>query len=465
MATATPVSSPYSFSLAGSPNSPLASELAGIAKVVPFTSTEPAGDALIIDGASASVDVATMQRVLDGGSLVAVANPTAALFASIRKLAGAAPGGTPAMVALKKKAKGMGYDFTCVQTPKTSVGANLVAALQTDLIPPPAPRWNPMNAATLAKALGSPAELVGDATLNFGIPQAAYGGCISAFHPQSWTSDSLTCDKVGGGKTQTLNNSYYVDLYVYWVNGYPNTPSYYIVINRLYGSISAGTPVSPAGDTYSEGYCNIYAQIQPNSITDDSGNPLPGCSLLDHSPQNSAPGSATTATSQTLELYGTSSSGPAAIPVTISMNDSVSYPGWGVADLSSGLTTSWQVYQSDGFNFNTHPLDTCNKWFYSLYDSSDNVLAFPSMSFGSVPFDTVTVWKITDSSFNNSGQQSAPAPFSVGFYGEVDHAAAQIHTRKGCNTNNHHQWYFVDSNPYAWNLDLNYVANLQNLAM
>jgi hypothetical protein len=455
MSTAAPAVSKPLVTLAGSASSALIEDLKAVAEVTSASAAGTLGDAVVVDGSTtAALDENLIRGALDGNALVGIASPTAAHLKTIQKLTGSAPGGTPRLVTVRKSKNGKGYDTTCLSPGKITGKGDV------DLAPPP--QQNLSVGSALQTALHSQ-QPVGDAISQLGAPSGAYSGVSRQTNGTSWTSVSLTCDKNGSGKTQTNNQSYYSEAYVYWVNGGTNA-AYYIVICRVYGSVTAGTPagsvVSPLAAA-SEGYTNTYATIGPMRITDSNGNPYAGCTRVDYSPGASdvpANGVITTQTSQTMVLGADTDDGNGAIKIVAAFQDPVSNPGWGVnVNTGSLLYPGWTMYQHDGFNFGVP-----NSNFYALYDSSDNVFPYPSTSFYSVNFDALAVWQITDPSFPSQGQFSAPVSLPVQLSGYVDHGVMQIHGRKGCTTNNNHQLYFDEWVGWSMDFDLADVANLQN---
>jgi len=465
------LSSSQSFGFIGDLSGSLAKQAAISTRLTAFSGSLAQLQGVLVDGqaANAAFSGEVAQKVLEAGGVLAISNPGKEHAEILRSIAGQSPAPGAALVTVKKAAGRSGYHFLVV--PHGNVKQNSISK-QTPL----ASRAEPLKlnvSAVLARALTSDAPV---ATVGGGIaaglipPPKSECGYSSFQSPVSWTAgppqiNGNNDDSTVGGNSLTIEDLFLTEFYVYWVNGVQNSP-YFVVILRQTGPMSLGGTL--ANNQNSLGYFQTNFNIANNTLTDWNRNPLgQGALMSSYSPGSGNTANIPVSISVPMALYAQTASGMGSVQFDATVNDTLPYSDWAVQDQTSGGNTAWECYQYNDWNVLQNPPDDFGNWWQQVYNG-DQVNSMPNMSFGSIPFEMITVYQFNPPLFTppTTSPFNPPPSMQVGFSGSISQTVSLLHSPDGCNDNPRHHHLFSLSaaiGDWSWGIDLGAIAQQQNL--
>ncbi|HEY1257467.1 MAG TPA: hypothetical protein VGF01_22075 [Terracidiphilus sp.] len=432
---------------------------------------------LAVDGPSAQISGSTMEAALKAGRSVVISEPTAEQLKTLISITGEGPSSEVLAISYRKRAKG-GYDCRFVPTGTTQFksiandGAIVEGAPQSYKMSPSA-----------ALLTSSPTDFSTGGYISGFIPPAGTQAGYSAFSGlNSWqvgypTVNNSYDDNTMTSGTQNLQNYVMGEFYVYWVNGLTASP-YFIVILRVTGVMDIGSVA--ANNSNSRGWFNTNFYVQTGE-PQQNNEPVNGLTLLTAQPQNNVYSQAPINVGIAMSLYGNGATGPGPQNFDAQYQTTTTYTGWSVANERSGLSTNWQMYETDVWNVVSNPVNDFGSWWQLVYNDNtdpqsgnpslpeDAVVNLPGTSLGSISYETITAWQISAPAFTppSPSQNSSAPPCEVNFSGSVIQWLSFLHNPEGCHGNDgrhHHLFAAGVSQGWGWNMDLGAIANLQNLA-
>jgi hypothetical protein len=462
-------------SFVGDINGMLAGQLKGSVNLNPFDASAGVSQhGLVIDGSAEPLaDQGTFTNVLDSGALLAICNPTTEQTALLGRITGQTPSSNVAMVSFKKTSSLRGYK--CVVVPYATVTARTTSDSDAPQVTKSTPPPNVGRA--LAKAALDAAQ-VGVAPAGLVPPQLVYCGYRNTQIAGTWDlgypnfNGGIWDDNTAKDTDQSLDYSILVEWFVYWVNGGTNSSfsPYYMVIQRQTGPFTIGNPT--ANNTNSRGWFTIDWKLAANSVQINNVTNPSGMELVGYAPKSASNNTQLPVQLQvSVPVWGQTQSGTGPTQFVATVEDSLDYPNWGILDQTSGASTQWEGYQTEGWN----PLQ--NPTWQQLYtnDSSGGVVTMSDQSFGSIDFEALTCWTFNSPLFTPPSQGQNPddpwylptPSLPVTFWYGIGQDVAFLHNWAGCSGHysgeHHHIWIASMALVYGTALDLSTVVQDQTV--